>query len=365
MKKINLSQILHIARKVVVAMVLMAMVIMLILWFGGYWTTKIAPSSHTEKSMATSYHGPIAMAHIIRVPLQSQAIGTLEPIEPVMLAPRILGRVVFSRLYSGAVIHKGQVLVRMDNTDLVAQLNQTIAARALARAQLHQAQIDWRRMATLFKTADVTRAALDQANTKLASARADVARAAAAVQSARTVLGYTILYSTFNGMVMTKHVNVGDTVMPGQRLATLYNPRRMELVAVVPESLARHIRIGQDLSVALSGFAKPIAVHIREIVPRVSVQTRSFLVKAGGLFPTGVYPGMFGHLLIPLGQEKMLVVPQTAIEHIGQLNMVDIISHGIIRRQVVQLGSHHGTMREILSGVNAGQKLAVGRFIHD
>ena len=350
--------------KLVVGGLLLAMVIVLMLWFSNYWTAKIQPRTATALTKPQRYDGPAVAVRFISVPVQFFAVGTLEPIEPVTLASRILGKVIFSRLHSGELVRRNEILVQLDKSQLTAQLNQAIADQSLAVVELHQAAIDYHRAAALFKTADVTKADIDWAGTRLAAAKARLASMRAATQDKRSQLSYAALRCPINGVVLEKNVNAGDTIMPGQTLATVYSPGRLQLTTVVPESLQRHIRLGQMLVVRLSGFRKPIAVHVRRILPRVSVQTRSFLVKVSGSFPAGIFPGMFGRLEIPIRQEKVLVVPANAIEKIGQLDMVTIISGGALQRRIVQPGRHFGALREILSGVTVGEKLAVGGTVH-
>ncbi len=353
-----------IIRKRAVGALLLGMVVVLMLWFSNYWTPKIPPPAATAPALSQKYQGPTIPVRMISVPVKFFAVGTVEPIEPVTLASRILGKVILSRLHSGEPVSRNEILIQLDQSQLTAQLNQAIAARSLAEVELHQATIDYRRAADLFKTADVTQAGMDMADTRLAAAKARLASTLAVTQNARTQLNYAAIHCPINGVVMEKNVNVGDTIMPGQTLATLYSPGRLQLTTVVPESLQRHISLGQALVVRLSGFRKPIAVHVRRILPRVSIQTRSFLVKVAGTFPAGIFPGMFGRLEIPIWQEKVLVVPTDAIERIGQLDMVRIISGGAPQRQIVQPGRHFGDLREILSGVTVGEKLAVRGKAH-
>ena len=259
----------------------------------------------------------------------------------------------------GGKVQKGQVLVRLDSAQLKAQLAQTAAAVLLAKAQLRQAMIDQKRDNTLLTTGDVTTATMDVANTAVASDQANLAHALAEMQAAHAVLGYTTIRSPINGIVMQKYVNVGDTVMPGQMLAKLYDPHKLQLAAVVRESLASLLHLGQSMTVQLEGFHTTVQAHIRQIAPRVNAQSRSFIVKATAKFPPGVWPGMYGNLNIPTGSHKVLVAPQAAIEHIGQLDLVNLIIHGRLVRQTIQPGRHIGSMREILSGLAPGDRVAV------
>jgi RND family efflux transporter MFP subunit len=249
------------------------------------------------------------------------------------------------------------MLVRLDDTRLKAQLAATAALAQMAKARLHQALIDQRRDRKLLATGDVTRAAMDLADTAVATDQAAVANAIAAEHSAATLLRHTRIISPISGIVTQKMVSVGDTVMPGEVLADLYNPAQLELDATVRESLANRLRRGEKLPVELTGFASPIIGSVRQIVPRVSTQTRSFIVKISAPFPRGAWPGVFGHVRVPIGTRRVLVVPQTAIQYVGQLSIVDISLDGRRRMQAIQTGRKIGSDREVLSGLQAGQRV--------
>ncbi len=357
-RRLQLKNIARIAGRIAGVLLAILLVVALLLWSTGALKAKISPGS-LPVPRAKPFQGATAIVAVQSISQNLRAVGTITPIAPVLLTPRIVGRIVFSRLIAGGTVRKGQVLVRLDSAQLKAQVAQTAAAVLLAKAQLRQALIDQKRDKTLLTTGDVTTATMDVANTAVASDRANLAHALAEMQAAQAVLGYTTIRSTINGIVMQKYVNVGDTVMPGQMLAKLYDPHKLQLAAVVRESLASLLHLGQTMSVRLEGFHATVQAHIRQIAPRVNAQSRSFIVKVTGKFPSGVWPGMYGNLIIPTGSHKVLVAPQAAIEHIGQLDLVNLIVHGRLIRQTVQPGRHIGSMREILSGVVAGQRVVV------
>ncbi|MGC8560917.1 MAG: efflux RND transporter periplasmic adaptor subunit [Phycisphaerae bacterium] len=288
-----------------------------------------------------------------------RAVGTVTPINPVNLAARISGRVVQSGLYDGEKVSKGETLVRLDDTRLRAQLAAAVAMVQLAKAHLHQALIDQRRDRKLLATGDVTRQAMDIADTTVATDKASLANAVASQHIAAVILSHTRIVSPINGIVTEKMVSVGDTVMPGEVLAQLYDPAQLELDATVRESLAARLRLGEKLPLQLSGFAGSLTGRVRQIVPRVSTQTRSFILKISAHFPQGAWPGVFGHVLLPLRMHRMLVVPQAAVEYVGQLSVVDVALGKRRRMQAVQTGRRIGAFREILAGLTAGQHVWV------
>ncbi len=344
--------------RIATILLMVLVVVVLILWLIGALRNKIPPGSASRRAVATT-HPLTAAARRLTLTRNMSAVGTIRAIHPVTIASRIVGRIIWTNLEVGAVLQKGQIIVRLDDRNLKAQLAQTLAAVRLARAELHQALINQRRDKTLLATGDVTRAAMDLADTGVATAQASVARALAAGQSAKTLLAYATIHSPVNGVVRQKMISVGDTVLPGTALARIYNPRRMQLAAVVQESLADRLHPGEILPLRLEGLNRKLEARVRQIVPRVQSQSRTFIIKATAAFPAGVWPGMYGTILVPVGAEHPLVVPDAAITYVGQLALVHVLQGNRVLRQVVQPGRHIGQWREILSGLRIGQRVVI------
>ena len=66
---------------------------------------------------------------------------------------------------------------------------------------------------------------------------------------------------------------------------------------------------------------------------------------------------MFGRLMIPLEEERLLLIPRQAIQRVGQLTMVMVVRDGQVTRRTVQLGRLQGDQVEVLSGLQAGEQL--------
>lgn len=98
---------------------------------------------------------------------------------------------------------------------------------------------------------------------------------------------------------------------------------------------------------------------VSEIVPEAETTSRTFSVKVTGPCPPGVYSGMFGHVLIPLDDEEVLVIPNAAVRHVGQLALVDVVEDQTVRRRAVQLGRRFGQDVEVLSGLRDGEQVAL------
>jgi RND family efflux transporter MFP subunit len=325
-------------------------------WFMGRSAAKIPPGSQARNSHPR-VDGSWVPVRYMTFPRYLTAVGTVTPIAPVNLAARISGRIVQVQLFPGEKVHMGQVLVRLDATRLRTEMAASAALVAMAKAQLKQALIDQRRDRILLHTGDVTVATMDVADTAVNTDRASLANALAREQTAKTILRHATIISPINGVVMRKFVSTGDTIMPGEILAELYDPSQMQLNATVRQSLAGHLRLGEALPIKLAGLHTWIEGTVRQIIPHVSTQTRSFTVKISAKFPAGVWPGMFGGARVPLPGTRTLVIPAAAIEHIGQLDVVHRLAASGVCIATIQPGLRRGAWREVLSGLSVGQKV--------
>ena len=244
-------------------------------------------------------------------------------------------------------------------SDLRAKRRQAEAVLNAAEAARIQAEADANRAASLVKSKAVSQQENEQAGTALKSADAELSRAKESINEIQATLDWATIRSPIKGIVIDKKVDVGDMVTPGQMLATLFDPTRMQLVASVRESLAHRLKVGQPIEVQIENFTKQRTGTISEIVPEAESSSRAFQVKVTGHCPEGVYSGMFGRILIPLDEEQVLVIPRQAVQSVGQLDLVNVASNGTVSRRAVRLGRTIGEDVEVLSGLREGECVQV------
>jgi multidrug efflux pump subunit AcrA (membrane-fusion protein) len=133
----------------------------------------------------------------------------------------------------------------------------------------------------------------------------------------------------------------------------------MQMVVTVRESLAQRLAVGQKVRGRLEALKHDCEATISEIVPEAQAASRSFTVKVTGPCPPGVYSGMFGRIFIPLEDEELVVVPTAAVFKVGQLDMVDVVVDGTVRRRSVQLGRKLDRDYEVLAGLTPGEKVVL------
>ncbi|HWB54746.1 MAG TPA: efflux RND transporter periplasmic adaptor subunit, partial [Tepidisphaeraceae bacterium] len=264
----KLKSLLRLGRKLAVVVVFIALVTVLMLWLDGRFSPKIPAQTNSETTSNPIPPGATVIdVRSVQLPITESAVGTIQAVHETVIASRILARVIDINLHAGQAVKKNEVLVRLDDTDLQARLQQAQAAVDSAKAEHAQATIDEKRLASLIGSKAISQSDYDKARTAVKTTEANLARANEAVAEAQAVLGYATIHSPMDGVVVDKKVDVGDTVSPGQPLVTVYDPHHMQLVADVRESLARRLAVGQELGVRLDAMQNGYTARVSEIVP--------------------------------------------------------------------------------------------------
>lgn len=334
-------------------------VIVPLLWLAGKFAPKVPTTLATPVSQGAPIEGQVIPVQAIRLPLVEPAVGTIRAVHETSIGSKLLARVVEVNLKAGQKVNSGDVLVRLDDTDLQAKLHQAKAAVTAAEATRAQAAVDERRYERLAEAKAVSRQEYEKASTALRSAEAELRRVQEAAKEVQAMLDWATVRSPIDGVVIDKKVDSGDMVAPGQILVTLFDPKRMQLVASVRESLAHRLQVGQSIEVSVDGLNKQCSGQVSEIVPEAQSASRAFQVKVTGPCPAGIYTGMFGRILIPLEEEQLLVIPQQAVQSVGQLELVEVVEDGRTSRRAIRTGRIFDDQVEVLSGLRAGEKVVI------
>lgn len=345
-------------RALLVGALFVAGVVALMVWLMGGLREKVAPAAARTPRSAEG----VASVEVVErtLPRTETAVGTIQPVHRTEVASRLLARVLEVRVAAGQAVAKGEVLVTLDDTDLRARLAQADAAIRGAEAGLDQARIEESRLAEAFAAGAATRTELDRVTNARKAVEAGLARAVDARREVEAVLEFATIRSPIDGVVVDKRVQGGDTVGPGQVVATLLDPKRMQLVASVRESLTRRLAVGDEVLVSVDALGHACGGTVSEIVPESASASRAFEVKVTGPCPEGIYAGMFGRLLIPVGDETVLAVPPSAVRTVGQLELVEVVRDGTLERRAIRTGRtlDDGAI-EVLAGLSAGERIAV------
>jgi membrane fusion protein (multidrug efflux system) len=188
--------------------------------------------------------------------------------DPVTASSKILGRVASLSAGEGDAVSEGQVLIRLDDTDLRAQEAQSQANLAymrqtvpLAKIGLERAQADFDRAQAQYRDNVVTREQYDHARQALDLAKAQYSVAESQVGASQAQLGVvetqlrnTEILSPISGVVARKWIMPGDIVQPGQPIFTIYDLKNVWVTANFEETKLAAIAIGSPVRISVDAY---------------------------------------------------------------------------------------------------------------
>ena len=344
---------------IVVALVLLAGVMA---YLAGFFEDKIA--ADFSGVIPSSANGqPVAVQAESR-PLIELAAGTLRAKVETVISPIITATISSIAVWAGDEVNAGDVLAILDARELQARVDQAQQAVVAARARLAQTKKDLARVRRIMKAdpGAVSKAERDRLQTTLSTARAELVRLQRQTDESRTALSHSKLKAPIAGRIVERLADPGDTARAGEPLLRMYDPNTLRLEASVRESVASKLSKGQALTAEIDALKRQYPVVVDEIVPSADSGSRSFLVKVSLADGTGLYPGMFGRLMIPIGQVETIFIPAGAVTRVGQLDFVMVkTDQGAVRRYV-RLGEPGPDDRvEIISGLKPGDQIFINK----
>ena len=301
---------------------------------------------------------------VVSEPLIERAAGTLRAKVETVISPLISATISSIAVWAGDEVKPGDVLVTLDARELKSRVDQAHQAVLSARAMLKQTETEVQRVERIFKAdpGAISKAERDRIQTALSTSRAQLERAKRFEDETRTALSHSQLTSPIAGRIVERYADPGDTARPGVPVLRLYNPTTLRLEASVRESVASKLKENQGLIAEIDALDKRYDGVVDEIVPSADPGSRTFLVKVSLTGDAGLYPGMFGRLLIPIGKIEKIYIPIAAVTQVGQLDFVIVqTSQGAVRRYV-RLGPRGSDGRvEVASGLKAGEKVLVAK----
>jgi membrane fusion protein, multidrug efflux system len=284
------------------------------------------------------------------------AVGSVAPVQGVMLSADLAGVVARINFRSGAHVAAGQVLVTLDARQERAQLASAEARRDLAKVNLDRAR-------ALYETKAIAQSDLDLAMANFKTAEAAVAEVQASIDR-KTIRAPFAGTTGIRQVNPGQYLNSGDPVVPLQAMDAVY------VDFTVPQQSLSALRVGAPVQATVEGSAKgTYQGRITAIDPVVSDATRNVNVQATFPNPNGqLRPGMFASVRATVGRgEPTVALPTSAINYAPYGNSVFIVEdmkgpdgkpYKGVRQQFVKLGRSQGDQVAILDGVKPGQEVA-------
>ena len=300
--------------------------------------------------------------------------GVVEAVRQTVLAAQVAGAVVALDVRVGDAVKAGQVLARIDARAADQNTAASDAQVMAARASLDMATKDLERQRQLFQKSYISQGALERAESQFKSTQAQVAAQLAQAGATRTQSGFFVVKAPYAGIVSEVPIALGDMAMPGRALVSMYDPTSLRVTVSVPQSAALGLQKDAAVRIQLPGLPAGLewVTPSRTVVlPTVDPGTHSVQLRleipppapgAPGDPATVLAPGLFARAWLPgaVGGPARLIVPAGAVvRHAEMTGLYVVGADGRPVLRQVRLGSMQGDSVEILSGVSAGERVAL------
>lgn len=286
--------------------------------------------------------------------------GTVAAHKSVILSAQMPGRIISISGEEGDRFKQGDLLVRINDDELRAKRQIALAQFTTASIAVNNAGVQYHRqvvspstsnrapggmgipgmfdqlvtnpMSDIMGTRDydvergadivASRAQLDQAHQSLAQARSQI-------QQIDTKLRDTLSLAPFDGVIVTKNIEVGDTVQPGQTLLVYEDLNVLQIIIDVPGRLIHNLKEGQPVNAKIDGLGNNISVTISKIFPTSDPVRHTTRVKLTLPKASQASPGNYADVWLPVANsamQKRLLVPSTAIIERGGIPSIFVVN---------------------------------------
>ena len=327
--------------------------------------------------------------HLESVPQAYQSAGTIHSANTAILAAQLGGTVREIRVNAGDHVKRGQLLAVLDDRSAQAQMqgaeagvNEAVQGEAeveqglkAATADRQFAEATFNRYKGLLAKNSLSRQEFDGAEARYQAALANERSMEAKKQqvlarqqqarsqqdSARTYLSFSRIDSPLDGVVTAKSVDAGTVVMPGTPVLTVEETTRYRLEASLPEEYLPSAKTGARISISTEHGQ--FEGRVAEVVPAADVTSHTFMVKIDLPHDCNCRSGEYGQASFPIGEAKRLAVPSSAVLDHGELQGIFVVgADGNVEYRLVKTGITFGNRVAILSGVAAGEKVAISQI---
>ena len=358
--------------------------IVLILWIGGFFSSRVEPGYAAEegklvKGLKTIKVEPTVSEEIYKVD------GSVMSNNNAKVATKIMGKIKAIYVKEGDTVKKGQLLALIDTSDIdqnikeakagleeIAKAKQEVlAGLKAAKTGYNFAKRTYERFKSLYEENAIPKQKLEEIETKMVAAKSQLEalnakleqinakekQIKAKLQYAEVMKGYGEIYAPFDGIVIKKMMDVGDMAAPGMPILII-GQDKLVFFSQIDEKFFNKVNLGDELKVKITTVNKEFNGKVIEKSNSIDPMNRSFSIKLSIPEDKDISPGMYGKVYIPIKQEEKILIPKSAVVKWGQLNAVYVVDKkGYLRLNFIKLGEDFGDKVEVVSGLEKGMEI--------
>jgi RND family efflux transporter MFP subunit len=294
-------------------------------------------------------------------PKMLELYGVVRAGKEATLTGRATGPVVAIHVGAGDTVRKGELLLELEERMSGGQLAQAQGALSQAQAAFSIAEKNYTRFQSLYDKQACSELELDMARMQFEQAKGAVEQAEGAVATASSVADEARLRAPFDAVIVQKMIDVGDLAAPGRPLMQVQSLSGREFVMQVRAADVDKITIGDSISVLLAAPAREVRGEITEVSGGADPATHSFTAKAI-LAEEDLRAGLTGRARVPGSEDRMVLLPASAIYRMGGLELVTIADENSqAQSRVVTVRPYEQELVEVVTGLEGGETIVINR----
>jgi RND family efflux transporter MFP subunit len=326
----------------------------------------IAHSSGVGATAIESHSSQQAHYSTVRVeeteiPMTYTTPGSVISDGRIDVSSRVVGFIQQLDVREGQKVQRGDLLVRIDPTDIDESIRQAEASVRASQEDLDDAQLDVEKYLRLTSSGAIASETLRKAKVRGDVARANLDKARAGLAAAEAQKRYATITSPVDGVVVSVARRRGEMATTGATLLTVESHEVLLFKAFVAESKLTLIDPTTLVSLRIDALkGSEFTGRIRGIVPSGDDITRRYEINVVLPNDSRLAPGMFGRADFILDTRKALLIPREALVHRGGLDGVFVLNGASARFRWLRTGQEIGGSVEVVAGLSAGETILVG-----
>ncbi|MBC7913094.1 MAG: efflux RND transporter periplasmic adaptor subunit [Pyrinomonadaceae bacterium] len=268
--------------------------------------------------------------------------GSIDANEEVRIISEVSGIVKGIYFSEGTNVRRGQTLIKIDDSELRAQLAQAMTRQNLASENERRARL-------LLQKEAISREEYDIAS-------ADFRTSKSQTQLIRAQIAKTVVTAPFSGRIGLRTISAGEYVTPSMPVTNLVNINPVKVTFSVPEKYSGQVRVGTTISFTVAGTTQAYSAKVYAIEPRIEAASRTLQLRARADNSSGnLIPGSFASISLPLAIiENAILIPSQAIVPVQDGKKVFVTDSGKAKEVMIETSTR--TEKEVLvtSGLKAG-----------
>lgn len=252
------------------------------------------------------------------------ATGTIQPLEQVEVGTQVSGEIDKIFVDYNSVVKKGQLLAELDKSNLLENLRQAEASVRSAESELEYSKTSFERTKQLYEANAATQIAYDESRNSLVKAETSLQNAQSNLDKAKVNLGYAEIYSPIDGVVLSREVEIGQTVAASYSTPTLFtianDLTQMKVEANIDEADIGQVVVGQRVTFSVDAYVDDTFygdVQQIRLQPTTTNNVVTYTVIITAHNPElKLLPGMTASVTIVTEEETGLAVPSEALSFV-------------------------------------------------